>query len=70
MDVLAPDAEHARSMTTPTPSSNDFAYIDCDVPGEQSLADWRRDRDAARRAQRPAPRIIRLSRVLRLRWAT
>ncbi len=57
-------------MTTRTPSSNAFAYIDCDVPAEQTLADWRRDRDAARRPQRRPRRIIRLSRVLRLRWAT
>lgn len=57
-------------MTTSTPSSTSFAYIDCDVPAEQTLADWRRDRDAARRAQRRPRRALRLSRMPRLRWAT
>lgn len=57
-------------MTTTTPSSTSFAYIDCDVPAEQTLADWRRDRDAARRAQRRPRRALGLSRMLRLRWAT
>lgn len=57
-------------MTTTTPSSTSFAYIDCDVPEEQTLADWRRDREAARRAQRRPRRALRLSRMLRLRWAT
>ncbi len=71
MDVPARDAEHACTMTTTTPSSTSFAYIDCDVPGEQTLADWRRDRAAARRAQRrPRRRALGRSRMLRLRWAT
>lgn len=57
-------------MTTTTPSSTSFAYIDCDVPGEQSLAEWRRERDAARRAPCRPRRAQRLSRMLRRRWAT
>lgn len=57
-------------MKTTTPSSSAFAYIDCDVPAEQTLTDWRRDRDAARRAPRRKRRSIRLGRALRLRWAT
>lgn len=70
IDVPARDAEQACSMTPATPPSTSFAYIDCDVPGEQTLADWRRDRDAARRPQRRPRRALRLSRMLRLRWAT
>jgi hypothetical protein len=70
MDVLAPDAEQACSMSITTPSSTAFAYIDCDVPGEQTLVEWRRDRDAARRAQRRPRRTVRVPRLLRVRWAT
>ena len=71
MDVPALDAEHACTMTTTTPASTSFAYIDCDVPGDQTLADWRRDRAAALRAQRrPRRRVTGLLRVLRPRWAT
>lgn len=57
-------------MTTTTPSSNAFAYIDCDVPAEQTLAEWRRGRDAERRAERRPRRTLRLTRALRIRWAT
>jgi hypothetical protein len=70
MDVPASDAEQACSMSFTTPSSNAFAYIDCDVPGEQTLAEWRRERDEARRAERRPRRAIRLPRLRSPRWAT
>jgi len=57
-------------MTSPTPSSHTFAYNDCDVPAEQTLTEWRRDRNAARRAERAARRPVRLPRLRRARWAT
>lgn len=53
-------------MTSTAPSSSAFAYIDCDVPAEQTLVQWRREREAARRAERPARRSLRVS---LLRWA-
>ena len=41
-----------------------FAYVDCDVADGQTLADWRRERQAAR-----APRRTdRLTRLLAARW--
>jgi hypothetical protein len=46
-----------------------FAYVDCDVPAGQSLDEWRRQRDAARRAERPARRRFRTPR-LRPVWST
>lgn len=52
-------------MTT-KPPSNAFDYVDCDVPPEQTLAEWRRERDAVRLAQR-LPR--RLRRMVRKQWA-
>jgi hypothetical protein len=57
-------------MTPTSPSSTSFAYIDSDVPDGQTLVEWRRDRDAARRAQRRPRRALRLPRLLRVRWAT
>jgi len=57
-------------MTSTSPSSTSFAYIDSDVPDGQTLVEWRRDRDAARRAQRRPRRALGLSRLLRVRWAT
>ena len=51
-----------RTQLSPTP----FAYIDCDVAAGQTLVEWRRERDAERRAaRRRAFRVPRL--VLRLR---
>ncbi len=57
-------------MTSTTPSSTAFAYIDRDVPDGQTLAEWRRERNAARRAARREPRLLRLLRPRRARWAT
>jgi hypothetical protein len=70
MDVPASDAEQACSMTSTTPSSHDFSYIDCDVPGEQTLAEWRRERDDERRAERRPRRALRIPRLRTPRWAT
>ena len=53
-----------------------FNYIECDVPEGQTLLEWRREIDAARRAERYARRTeSRSRRVLclprpRLRWRT
>jgi hypothetical protein len=58
-------AEQLPTMTTKFPS-NAFTYIDCDIPGDQTLAEWRRERDAVRLAQR---RPRRLRRMARERWA-
>jgi hypothetical protein len=68
MDVPAPDAEQALSMTSTTPSPHAFAYVDSDVPPDQTLAEWRRERAEARRAERPRRRT-RLIPRLRPRWA-
>ena len=57
-------------MTSTSPSSPSFAYVDCDVPPEQTLVEWRREREAARRAERAARRPLRLTRRLLGRWAT
>jgi hypothetical protein len=51
-------------MTSTAPSSPSFAYDACDVPPEQTLAEWRREREATRRAERPASRAPRLVRRL------
>ncbi len=45
-----------------------FAYVDCDIPDGQTLADWRRLRNAERAALRPSWRV-RL-RLRRARWAS
>jgi hypothetical protein len=57
------------SMTSTTPASTAFAYIDCDVPAEQTLVEWRREREAARQATRRARRPFRMPRLRRARWA-
>lgn len=57
-------------MTSTTPSSTAFAYIECDIPAEQTLVEWRRERDAARRAERPARRLLRIPLPGRERRAT
>jgi hypothetical protein len=46
-----------------------FAYVDSDVPAGLSLGEWRRQRDAARRAERRARRRFRTPR-LRPAWST
>jgi hypothetical protein len=56
-------------MTSTTPSHHCFSYIDCDVPADQTLAEWRREREQSRRAARRRRRI-RLISPLRLRPAS
>ena len=57
-------------MTSTTLSSTAFAYIECDVPAEQTLIQWRREREAARRAERRARRLLRVPLLRRTRSAT
>jgi hypothetical protein len=57
-------AEQLPTMTTKSPSTT-FAYIDCEVPGEQTLTEWRRERDAVELAKRRRPWRLRA----RERWA-
>jgi hypothetical protein len=68
MDVPAPDAEQALSMTSNAPSPHSFSYIDCDVPAGKTLTEWRREREAARRAERPRHRTWLIA-PRRLRWS-
>ena len=49
-------------MTFTSPKSRSFEYVECDVAPEQTLAEWRRDREAGRRAERAARRRLRLTR--------
>jgi hypothetical protein len=58
------------TMTSTTPSATAFAYVESDIPDEQTLVEWRRERQAARQAERRTRRVIRLPRALRMRWAT
>jgi hypothetical protein len=51
-------------LTSAQLAATSFAYIDSDVPPGLTLAEWRRRRDAARRAERPPRRRFR---ALRLR---
>ena len=39
-------------------SSTSFAYIECDIPEGQTLVEWRRDLEAARRVARPPRRRL------------
>ncbi len=57
-------------MTSTALNYMSFNYVECDVPGEQTLADWRHDLDAARRAQRPARRPFWMALLRRVRWAS
>lgn len=54
-------------MTSTVHFAKSFLDIDSDIPGEQTLAEWRRDRDAVRRAERRVRRTFRLP-LLRPRW--
>jgi hypothetical protein len=55
-------------MTT-NPSCSAFSYTDCDIPAEQTLVAWRRERDGVRQAPRRPRRSRRLRRVARQQWA-
>ena len=69
MDVPAPSAEQAFSMTSTAPSSTAFLYVEADVPADQTLVEWRRERHAARQAARQRG-SFRLPFPRRMRWAT
>jgi hypothetical protein len=49
-------------MTSFAPASTSFAYIESDIPGDQTLVEWRREREAQRRRAR--------RRLWPARWAT
>lgn len=55
-------------MTSTTLSPHAFAYVDSDVPPDQTLAEWRLERDEARRAERRRRRTGLIP-PLRFRWA-
>jgi len=57
-------------MTSTAPTQMSFNYVGCDVPGEQTITDWRHELDAARRAERRARRPFWLPRLRRMRWAS
>jgi len=57
-------------MTSTALNHMSFNYVECDVPGEQTLADWRHELDAARRAQRRARRPFWMPLLRRARWAS
>lgn len=71
MGVRLTAQAQAALMTSTAPltsadlTATSFQYIESDVPPGMTLAEWRRRRDAARRAERP-PRRRRFP-VLRLR---
>jgi hypothetical protein len=60
-------------LTSADLTATSIAYVDCDIPDGQTLVEWRRELDAARRAERPArrrsPRLPRLPRLPLLRPA-
>ena len=41
------------------------AYVESDIPAGQTLVEWRRELDAARRAERRTRRAFRLPRLVR-----
>ena len=57
-------------MTSTTPSATAFLYVESDIPAEQTLVEWRRERQAARQTERRPRRTFRLPWMRRLRWAT
>ena len=57
-------------MTCTAPTQMSLNYVECDVPGEQTLSDWRRELDAAGRAERRARRLFWLPRLRRMRRAS
>lgn len=56
-------------MTATPPSSTAFAYVESDVPADQTLVQWRRERRPDRRAEARLRRSLRLPRIWRPRWA-
>lgn len=57
-------------MTSTTPSATAFVYVESDIPAEQTLVEWRRERQAARQPERRARRTFRVPWMRRLRCAT
>ena len=59
-------------MTSTAPSSTAFLYVEADVRAGQTLVEWRRERHAARQAERTARRRLRLRLPFArpARWAT
>jgi hypothetical protein len=47
-----------------------FSYIDCDIPDGQTLAEWRRERNAARRAAQPPRRRFRFRLAAPMWWSS
>jgi hypothetical protein len=58
------------SVTSAELQATSFAYVDCDVPEGQTLAEWRRERAAARRAAQPPRRGFRFVRKWSMGWAS
>ena len=57
-------------MSSNAPSATAFLYAEADIPADQTLVEWRRERHVARQAQ-PRPRRSFRLRLPRLaRWAT
>jgi hypothetical protein len=54
-------------MSSFVPTSTSFSYVESDIPAEQTLVEWRREREAQRAAERPSRRGLRLWFA---RWAT
>lgn len=48
-------------LTSADLQARSFAYIDCDVPAGQTLREWRREREATRRAAQPPRRRFRFA---------
>jgi hypothetical protein len=55
-------------MTSKHPPSTAFSYVDCDIPAEQTLAEWRRERAAVLRAERRPRGLMRMARKRWARW--
>jgi len=49
-------------MTSNAPLLTTLNYIHCDIPADQTLAEWRRELEAARRSERDAQRAERAAR--------
>jgi hypothetical protein len=56
-------------MTSTALTHLSISYVECDIPGDQTLVEWRRELDAARRAQRRAPRNFRFFPRLPFVWS-
>jgi len=57
-------------MTSTALTQMSFNDVECNVPGERTLNDWRYELVGARRAERRARRRFWLPRLRRMRWAS